>query len=57
MTDQIRQIESIRAEAIKAAERGDLPTVCPYLRGTPAEYQWKDSFYTAVYRLSGEATA
>jgi hypothetical protein len=47
-------IAEIKKHAREAAERGDLPTACPYIAGSDAEYQWKTEFYYQVMDLNGE---
>lgn len=57
MGDPVFSIERIKRQGREAAERGDLPTVCQYVRGTEPERVWKDAFYVRIYQLSGEQTA
>jgi len=47
----------IKRHAEAAAERDEGPGACPYVAGSDAERYWKDCFYIACYRLSGEESA
>ena len=40
------QTESIKREAIAAAESGKGPDACPYAKDSEAERAWKDVFYS-----------
>jgi hypothetical protein len=56
MTELISRAR-IQQQAIEAAERGDQPTDCPYVRHSEFERVWKDAFYIRVFQLSGEESA
>jgi len=51
MSDQLIPIETIKRRARESAERGELPSACPYQPGTDAEFHWKDAYYLHVHRL------
>jgi len=47
----------IKRHAEAAAERDEGPSACPYVAGSDAAHYWRDCFYVACYRLSGEESA
>lgn len=51
MSEPIIPIEQIKAHARAAAERGEKPNVCEYLKGSSEEYDWKDAFYVRWSQL------
>lgn len=57
MSGQIFNVEDIKRQARKAAERDEGPGACRYMPGSEAERIWKNAFYVKCYELSGEQTA
>lgn len=55
MTDQIISLDTIKAQAYRAAENGKGPGACPYMPGSIYEEKWKDAFYVRVSQLDSAA--
>ena len=54
MTGQIVSVEQIVDSARKAADAGQLATVCPFPDGSPPADRWRIAFYARERELRAE---